>query len=903
LPSFDEQLRDYLAPRFQLGTLLGRGGMGEVYQARDPLLKRLVAVKTIPPQNTNAEAKARFLNEARSLSDVQHNNVVHIFEVAPEACPFCYFIMEHLDGGTLEQRLARGPMSAPEVLKLGRELLAALGVAHRRGVIHRDVKPSNIFLQPERGAVLGDFGIAKSTTADGTLSQTGQIVGTEKYMAPEQRLGRAVPQSDFYALAIVLYESVTGEDWAAIGDRDSAHWSKVPRALRGPLRRALAANPEERWPDAAAFDRELSRRLGSAARRAASVIGAAVIAFLIWQVVPHGPRVDLLIARPAVDGPMPSGLGDSIVRSLADRMTGFPYLTVGGPGGHWRSNVTVSSRVAAAGPSLTIRLDLPRQQRIVVATTAAGWRAVIDPLVDSLLMRLYNGAPLDSQLPRQVMPQSPAGMQAFLEAERAFTRAWWDSAYQLYARAGDLDSTCVLCRLRHAEVGRFLSLPEDTADESAYRAHVAGFTPQYQALIRAELVPLRARLDSLSQLTKRWPHFLSGRFRYADELIHRGPLIGHPRREAAAYFEQTSDVRRDFVPAWEHLVWLWVAEGNASVAKADFDSLNVLAPRATTPVRDLLDAAMAWRFLPQGQAAALTAGIFPTARARQEPLDAGARYLNAFDDQAGAVWLGAQLDSANDHRESAMLAQLFGDLGLGRPQQAGAVRARLLDQFGDPAVELFGLELEATLMMIDPDSGVAARWRPLAGRLREFASRAGMDLRPRAEWMAALMTQHFAGQSTVLGRDVPAPLVALESATETAGRGDLAGALTRTAPLVEIESARVGDPFFRTLLHFLRAEWSERLAQPYSADQELSWYENTDVIEYPTGAPQPSEVDWAFGVLARWRRAGLATVNDNQCRLYRDVARLWAGGERRYAERADSAGRAAAALQCTASQS
>ena len=876
--------------------------MGEVYKAHDVRLNRAVAVKTIPPQDTDAEAEARFLNEARRLSDVHDHHVVQIYEVAPESCPFCYFIMEYLGGGTLEQRLSRGRMPAQEGVQLGRDLLAALGAAHRRGVIHRDVKPSNIFLDPKRGAVLGDFGIAKSTSADSTLSQTGQIVGTEKYMAPEQRLGHAMPQSDFYALAIVLYESVTGEDWAEIGDRDRAHWSKVPFGLRGPLRRALAANPEERWPDAAAFDRALSVGWWSPVRRVASLIGAAVITYLIWVVLPHGPRVDLLIARPAVDGDIPSGLGDSIVRGLAARMVGFPDFTVGGPGGHWRPKVTVTSRVAASGSSLILRLDLPLETPIVVATTASGWRSVIDPLVDSLLLRLYSGSPLDSQLPRLVLPHSPAGLVAFLEAERAFSRAWWDSAYRLYDRAADLDTTCVLCRLRHADVSRFLSLPEDTADQAAYRARVNDFPPQYQALIRAELVPLKARLDSLGQLNERWPRFLSGRFRFADELIHRGPLIGRTRRESATYFERTSDVRRDFVPAWEHLVWLEVAEGNARVAKADFDTLNKLAPRATTPVRDLLDAALAWRFLPPSRAESLTAGIFPTARARQEPLDAGARWLNAFDDQAGAIWLGAQLDSANDHRESAMLAQLFGYLGLGHPLQAGAVRARLLDQFGDPSVELFGLELEATLMMIDPDSGVAARWEPLAGRLREFASRAGMDLRPRAEWMAALVAQHFARQSSVLGRDVPAPLVALLEATQSAGRGDVAGALTQTAPLVEIESPSVGDPFFRTILHFLRAEWSERLAQPYSADRELSWYENTDVIEYPTGAPQPSEVDWAFGVLARWRRAGLATVSDDQCRLYRDVARLWAGGERRYAERADSARRAAAAPPCTASR-
>ncbi len=450
-------------------------------------------------------------------------------------------------------------------------------------------------------------------------------------------------------------------------------------------------------------------------------------------------------------------------------------------------------------------------------------------------------------------------------------------------------------------MGRFLSQPEDTADENAYRARLEEFPPQYQSLIRAELVPLVARLDSLDKLNRRWPKFLFGRFRYADELIHRGPLVGHPRREAAVHFEQTIDLRRDFVPGWEHLLWLWIAEGDARASKVALDTLLVLAPRATTPVRDLLGGAYAWRFSAPPLAAQLTESIIPAARAKQEPLDAGARYLNAFDAQAGAVWLGAQLDSANDHRESALLAQMFGYLGLGRPSQAGGVEQRLHEHFADPPVDLFALELESMLLMFDSDSSAATQWAPLAQRLREFAPRAGASLRPRAEWMASLLAHHFGRGSPGAEPDAPAPLAALIFAADAAQRGDVARALAITDRLEEVESSDADDPFFRTALHLLRAEWAERLGKALSADRELLWYENSDVIEFPTGSPQPAEVDWAFGVLARWRRLGLTSVTDDRCRIARDVARLWADGEPRYAARADSARRAAAALRCSES--
>jgi hypothetical protein len=241
---------------------------------------------------------------------------------------------------------------------------------------------------------------------------------------------------------------------------------------------------------------------------------------------------------------------------------------------------------------------------------------------------------------------------------------------------------------------------------------------------------------------------------------------------------------------------------------------------------------------------------------------------------------------------------MFGHLALGRPQQAAAVETRLMEQFGDPVIELFALELEATQLMVDPDSDAERRWEPLAARLHEFAQRAGGDLRPRAEWMAALLAQHLGRQASTPEAETPAPLATLLAAASVATSGAYEAALKRTDSLVEIESAQAGDPFFRTILHFLRAGWEQQLGQTWSADRELIWYQNTDVIEYPSGAPQPSEVDWAFGVLARWRRAGLKDLSDDRCRIYQDVARLWADGEPRYAARADSARRAVTGLRC-----
>ncbi|WP_229899262.1 serine/threonine-protein kinase, partial [Streptomyces capoamus] len=206
--------------RFELRERLGGGGMGMVWTAQDLVLHRSVAVKEVrPPDPDLAEydpeaarmLRERVLREARALARVAHPNVVtihHIVDGGPGTYP--WIVMELVTGGSLADRLARGPMEPREAALLGREVLAALRAAHEAGIQHRDVKPANVLLRPDGRPVLTDFGIAAIREAT-TLTATGSVIGTPDYMAPERVAGHeGGPASDLWSLAMMLYTAVEG---------------------------------------------------------------------------------------------------------------------------------------------------------------------------------------------------------------------------------------------------------------------------------------------------------------------------------------------------------------------------------------------------------------------------------------------------------------------------------------------------------------------------------------------------------------------------------------------------------------------------------------------------------------------------------------------------------------------
>ena len=204
--------------RYEVIALLGAGGMGEVYRARDPHLKRDVALKVVRLHAATPEQLARFTREARAASSLSHPNIVAVYDAGVEGgTP--YVVTELLEGETLRARLDRGPVPFRKAVDYGIQIALALDAAHARGIWHRDVKPANAFLMTEGRIKLLDFGIAKlaerglqaeSEEPTSDLSESRVVLGTPGYMSPEQVLGRPLDhRTDIFALGAVLYEMFT----------------------------------------------------------------------------------------------------------------------------------------------------------------------------------------------------------------------------------------------------------------------------------------------------------------------------------------------------------------------------------------------------------------------------------------------------------------------------------------------------------------------------------------------------------------------------------------------------------------------------------------------------------------------------------------------------------------------
>ncbi|MBC7670929.1 MAG: protein kinase [Polaromonas sp.] len=263
------------AGRFRIISLLGRGGMGIVYRAHDERLNRDVALKVLPPHAVAGPSAAeRFLSEARTAGALAHPNVCTVHEIGETDDGRPYIAMTLYEGETLRERLARGPLPARDAAATARELTRALGAAHARRIVHRDVKPGNVILGHDGVARLLDFGLARF--GDACITATGATPGTIAYMSPEQAAGsRLDHRSDLWSLGVVLHEMLAGaRPFHAGSDRAvlaailhgeaaplSAAEPPVPPALQRIVARLLRKVPEERYPDAAAVEADLDAAL------------------------------------------------------------------------------------------------------------------------------------------------------------------------------------------------------------------------------------------------------------------------------------------------------------------------------------------------------------------------------------------------------------------------------------------------------------------------------------------------------------------------------------------------------------------------------------------------------------------------------------------------------------------
>ena len=279
--------------RYRIISRLGQGGMARVFLAQDESLHRQVAIKVLADRHSDdPHFIERFQREARAAARLNHPNIVQVYDQS-QTTGMSYIVQEYVEGETLKDLIRReSPIEPRRAITIALQILAALRVAHQQGVIHRDVKPQNILVQPDGKIKVADFGIASA--GDTEMTEAGSIVGTAQYLAPEQARGLSVgPPADLYAVGIVLYEMLSGrvpfegeaavtvamrhvqEAPEALTDRNPL----VPVALESVVMRALAKDPTQRYQSADQMGIELDRvRQGLPISDETAVIGAATIA-------------------------------------------------------------------------------------------------------------------------------------------------------------------------------------------------------------------------------------------------------------------------------------------------------------------------------------------------------------------------------------------------------------------------------------------------------------------------------------------------------------------------------------------------------------------------------------------------------------------------------------------------
>jgi hypothetical protein len=260
-----------LAGRYELGPVLGEGGMAKVHRAIDQTLHRPVAVKILaPPYDRDPGYVERFRREAHAAARLNHPNIVTVYDCGADA-GMEFIVMELVEGETLGARLRRaGPMESEEVVSVGAAVASALAEAHARGVVHRDVKPGNVMLTEDGQVKVLDFGIARASGAE-AVTRTGLVMGSASYLSPEQAQGSSADErSDVYALGCVLFQMATGRAPFVADDPVAALYQHVnepvplpsviraiPPALEDVIMRCLAKAPADRYPSAAAVETAL----------------------------------------------------------------------------------------------------------------------------------------------------------------------------------------------------------------------------------------------------------------------------------------------------------------------------------------------------------------------------------------------------------------------------------------------------------------------------------------------------------------------------------------------------------------------------------------------------------------------------------------------------------------------
>lgn len=579
MPDVAERLRVALSDRYRVERHLGAGGMATVFLAEDLRHERQVAVKVIRPELAEALGPARFMREIRVTASLTHPNIPPLLD-SGEADGLLYYVMPYIPGATLADRLrAEVRLGLEEALQIGWELSDALAYAHRAGVVHRDVKPSNVFME-EGHALLGDFGVALTKAGAQTerITTTEVVLGTAEYMSPEQCSGSHTvdARSDIYSLGCLLYETLAGEPpfvgrtRVAVVARQLGEPPPPLTLMRGDVppyvatvvERCLAKAPADRYGSAEALRDALDGALrklrgvdqdGGPARRgwlswigAAAILAAvAAVALLLQPTSAPAVNTDRVVGFPLADRGGGADVGADVALLIGNALLhtdplmwsdGWERLT---PDERADPSLVTLERARAialargarhfitggivrAGDSVTVRLELHDAlgDSVVGQAAATGYAGVEGPerLAMRAAVRLLP-ALLDPGRTvdlSSIVDRDPAGVALWIQGDRAYRDAHFTAALALYQRAVEADSLLVFAAMKGAQAASWKE-----------RLDLAG-----------ELVDLAARHDSV--LSPRHRAYLHGLRSY-----HRGEADS-----AAAAVRRALAMDPDWAEAW-----------------------------------------------------------------------------------------------------------------------------------------------------------------------------------------------------------------------------------------------------------------------------------------------------------------------------------------------------------------
>ncbi|MEP7326689.1 MAG: serine/threonine-protein kinase [Gemmatimonadota bacterium] len=866
-----ERLRRALGPTFRVDGEIAKGGMGTVFRAQDLSLNRPVAVKILPPEAT-AEMVERFRREAQILAQLSHPSIVPVYQVSSQGQDLNYYIMQWMEGETVQTRLSRGPMSPREAVDMGIDLLSALAISHKNKVIHRDVKPANVFLVDQR-TVLADFGIAKGLTGDrSVLTKPAQMIGTPAYMAPEQWEGSEVTEStDIYAVGLLLYEAMCGKRLLQ-GSVDTPDWSKVPRRLAQVLRRALAKAPSERWPDAPSFIRALKAatrpRLVFWMSLGTAAIIAAAAGYYFARPQPELGTIGIMQFEPGpgVDTMVPGQLAEL----LYSQLRGTGGLQILGLSSNFinKAQTRIHGRVDAVGDSFEVQVSIQRGPKDLWLATVKGrpdsLAAISNQLANRIMVNLVR---VIENRDLATLSPSPQANQEFITGEINFREVRWEDAETHYSNAVRQDPTFALAKWRLANVQRWRRLVVSVDLKPLLKNYGQRLGELDRLLLEAEVEPnVNRRFQLYEAAVTKYPTDGIAWLFYGDELMHRGPLAGRSLTDALSKLESALANDSSMAAAWFHIGWIQVRLGDLQGAKNALNNQLRVVPIGTSgsdiDMSYFLQLAFAERFAPQ-EVSLKT--ITPKILGQ---IVRAFRWAISFDIPEAQLKYGRLIDSLSPfdiQRASAHSGQGIALVALGRPlealthfDRAQALRAstesdlhRAQWRVIPPAMGWYQLPPEEidrgrrllTTMLANDSFAVRAAWT-----LALDAAAAG-DWRGFHEYYGTLSSHSHDAVARRLR-------TLLDSDTLARVHGNYAAALSVSLPVLAFDSAgRVGDPFARAVLGLERGDWLAKSNQFLLADQAWSWYENSDLAGEPTGEIQPIEVDWAVGNIARLRRA------------------------------------------------